>query len=230
MKYKTIPIKNLQVKKVDGSNVATFDGYGSVFGGPPDSYGDVVDSGAFTRTINSWNEKIKGGQLLPMLWQHQYDNPIGGYGNVIEDAKGLALKEASINLDVQKGAECYSLMKQGSICALSIGYSVMQEKACDECPDSDEPHNHLIEVKLYEISPVTFPAKDTALITAVKSRQAISEIDAVVEFLQKLRNGLSNPELFHVELADSAKPLDEKDLSEFLDEIRKLRKSNEEVI
>jgi uncharacterized protein len=195
IKYKTFKISNLQFKEVkQGDPFASFDAYGSTFGGPPDSYGDVVDPGAFQRTCNSWAEKIKSGKLAPMLWQHQYDNPIGGYGSMAEDSHGLKVS-GEINLKVQKGEECYALMKQGVINALSIGYKTMQERACDKCADSDEPHNHLMEVKLFELSPVTFPANENALVTAVKSREFIQGLDAVMEYLQKLR---TNPQLLHL--------------------------------
>ena len=194
-------------------NLATFDAYGSTFGGSPDSYGDVVDPGAFTKTISEWSSKIEQGQLLPSLWQHQYDNPIGGYPNLSQDSHGLQVTDSELNLDVQKGAECYSLMKQGVINALSIGYKTMQERSCDKCTSSDQPHNHLTEIKLYELSPVTFPANENALITAVKTREFVMGLDAVIEYLSKLRT--ATPELFHVEHSEPGNHSEEQ-TKEFL--------------
>jgi hypothetical protein len=63
----------------------TFSGYGSVFLNE-DSYGDVVEPGAFKATLGLWKSK---GRLPPILWQHSAKDPIGVYTSMAEDEKGL---------------------------------------------------------------------------------------------------------------------------------------------
>jgi len=84
-----------------------------------------------------------------------------------------------INLDVAKGREAYSLMKQGALSGLSIGYSVIKSS-------SKSNVRLLEELKLYEISPVTFPANGEARVSSVKS-------DRFIEFAQRLAKGEPMP-------------------------------------
>ncbi len=135
----------------------TFEGYGSIFGNV-DSYGDIVVKGAF-------EDSIKARKPV-MLWQHNSDDPIGVYTEVKEDDKGLYLK-GELNQDVQKGKEAYSLLKQGALQGLSIGYRVKLAER-----DHDNDVVYLKNVDLFEVSLVTFPANTEATIETVKSLPA----------------------------------------------------------
>lgn len=149
---------------------AEFSGYGSVFG-DLDSYRDVVLPGAFKDSLKRFEAK---GRPVPMLWQHRAAEPIGVYSEVREDAHGLFVK-GQLNLEVQKGREAYSLMKQRALSGLSIGYSTIREKILEE-----KNQRELLEVDLWEISPVTFPASDPSRIDAVKSVQTLSDCEALL--------------------------------------------------
>lgn len=163
MKLKTIdrPFKVKAVKD-DG----TFTGYGSVFG-EIDSYRDVVVKGAFEESLKEFESL---GRLVPMLWQHDTRSPIGVYTSLKEDDVGL-LVEGQCNMDVQKGRECHALMKQGALTGLSIGYNT-EEDAWDE----QYTLRRLLKLKLWEISPVTFPAGDSARINGVKEIGLITSL------------------------------------------------------
>src|SRR5690606_7913357 len=140
-----------QVKEVgkDGK----FAGYGSVFG-ELDSYRDIVMPGAFAKSLaEDFDAKDR---LVPMLWQHDYFNPIGVYDVIREDSKGLYV-EGACNMEVQQGRECHALMKQGALTGLSIGYTTVVSEW-----DEKALTRKLIEVNLWEVSPVTFPAGDSA--------------------------------------------------------------------
>lgn len=154
-------IKHLQyafeVKASDIREDGTFLGYGSIFGNV-DSYDDVVAPGAYAMSIADFS---KGSARLPMLWQHNTSQPIGIFPTLKEDSRGLYL-EGAINLDVQAGREAYALLKQGAISGLSIGYRPVTSEY------RDDGIRILKEVKLYEISLVTFPANDEARVTGVK--------------------------------------------------------------
>lgn len=157
MKLKYIE-RPFQVKSVEADG--TFKGYASVFG-ELDSYRDIVMPGAFKKSLKVDFEAK--GRRVPMLWQHNSLSPIGIYTTIKEDEVGLYV-EGECNMDVQQGRECHSLMKQGALSGLSIGYNTVGSEW-----DEKQLVRKLIEVALWEISPVTFPAGDSARVSSVKT-------------------------------------------------------------
>lgn len=152
MEYKSRPAE-LKIAE-DGLTIV---GYASTFGGEPDSYGDIVDRGAFKKTIK---ERFPKGSIK-MLWQHR--EPLGMPVELTEDSRGLHF-EAKIT-DTQFGRDCLAYIKDGVVNTMSIGYSTIKHEIDD---GGDDEVRHLKEVKLFEISPVTFPANENATITGVK--------------------------------------------------------------
>lgn len=128
-------------------------GFGSVFGNV-DSYGDVVESGAFKRSL-----KERG--LPVMLWQHDSANPIGVWKTAKEQDGGLMLR-GQLNLEVQKGKEAYALLKQGALKGLSIGFRTIKSK------QDNNGLRRLQDIDLLEVSLVTFPANEKANVVSVK--------------------------------------------------------------
>lgn len=146
----------LQVKEVD-TETGRFTGYAAVFGNR-DSYGDVIEPGAFTKTISD-----KGG-LFPVLWQHDPWEPIGSSTTMTEDEKGLYV-EAEVSLEASgRGPLAMDLLKRKAIRGLSIGFQVVQQQM-------DAGIRRLTEIKLWEFSVVTFPANELALVSGVKSER-----------------------------------------------------------
>jgi hypothetical protein len=129
-------------------------GYGSVFGNV-DSWGDVVEKGAFLRTIEQ--------RKIPILWQHNSDEPIGLWDEISEDDYGLKMRGHLLIDDVAKAREAYALVKSGVVNGLSIGY-IPKDYFYDV-----ENYRHISDVNLYEVSLVTFPANEKAIITDIKS-------------------------------------------------------------
>lgn len=162
-----------EVKAGSVGSDGTFAGYGAIFG-TKDSYRDIIVPGAFAATLKDDFKARK----VPMLWQHDRRNPIGVYTTVKEDDVGLYV-EGQINMDVQQGKEAHSLMKQGALTGLSIGYVSVMDKWLDE-----DLVRELHEVKLYEISPVTFPAHDDSRINSVKSIEGFATLSEVEEYLR----------------------------------------------
>lgn len=152
----------LQIKAVNEDG--TIEGYGSVFG-VPDSYDDVVAAGAFAASLA---EHKANGTMPAMLWQHEADEPIGVWTEMVEDAKGLRVK-GRLALEVNKGKEAHALLKMGAINGLSIGF-VSKEWAYDR----DTEIRTLNAVDLWEVSLVTFPANGKSRITNVKSADELS--------------------------------------------------------
>lgn len=140
----------------------TFQGYGSVFD-VEDSYGDVVEHGAFKASLEAWKAK---GKLPSMLWQHRADEPIGIYTKMAEDERGLYVEGRLLINDDPLAKRAYAHMKAGSISGLSIGYSIPRGGA--EWDPQTETYR-LKQVDLWEVSLVTFPANEAAQIDTVKS-------------------------------------------------------------
>jgi HK97 family phage prohead protease len=154
-----------EIKSVNEQGV--FTGMASVFGNM-DLGGDVVEPGAFARTLAH-----KGGEV-PILFAHDTRQPIG-LGKVIETAKGLEVT-GSLVMETRTAQETFALMKKGVLKGLSIGYDVVRDTVTNGV-------RHLQELKLYEISVVCFPMNELATVTAVKSSE---EADQVLKFRRML--------------------------------------------
>lgn len=127
-------------------------GYGSIFGNE-DSYGDVIEPGAFKDSLAS--------RMPKMLWQHDAWEPIGRWTEAKEDDKGLILK-GQITTKTSRGNDAYELIKDGALDGLSIGYRTRDFEYNGDT-------RYLKQVDLYEVSVVTMPANDKALVTSVKA-------------------------------------------------------------
>lgn len=137
-------------------------GFLSVYGNE-DSYGDVVESGAFVKTCAERSED----NPLPFLWQHNGDEPIGVYTRLDPmHEKGL-YTEFKYAMGVQRAREAFELAKMRACKGQSIGYTTLQDHI-----DRSTGLRHLKELRLWEGSQVTFPANELADISGVKSMLA----------------------------------------------------------
>jgi HK97 family phage prohead protease len=171
-----------------------FDGHASAWWSV-DSYGTAMKPGAFTKTLQERADRI------PLLWQHDAYTPIGKPDELKEDRHGLAFK-ASVVPDVRAGQEALALLRAGTPLGMSFGFETVRaepptEKEAErldwsQAPafytsDEGRPYVRVIkEVKLWEISLVTFPANEAATITAVRSDR---ELDALSTLLNAIRDG-----------------------------------------
>lgn len=129
------------------------EGLGSVFGNVDLGF-DRIEKGAFKDTLRT-------NRSLPMLWQHRDDQPIGVWNSLKETDVGLHVK-GQINLEVNQGREARALAAQGAVKGLSIGY----------IPRDYEYEDDVRVIKradLWEVSLVTFPMNQLALMTSVKN-------------------------------------------------------------
>jgi len=168
-----IPFK---IKSVSEDGV--FSGYGSVFG-VVDSYKEVVLPGAFAESL-----KVR---RPAMLWQHRSSEPIGVYTLVKEDSVGLYV-EGKLALKTVRGAETYELLKMDALNGLSIGF-VSREDSYDKVTGV----RSLKAVDLWEVSPVTFPANESARVSSVKSVEQIATLSDAEAYLRDA-GGLSRRE------------------------------------
>lgn len=140
--------------QIDGS----FGGYASVFG-LPDLGNDVIERGAFTRSLQK--RKPSG---VRMLWQHDAAEPIGVWTDIREDSRGLYV-EGRLAKGVARAREALELMRAGGLDGLSIGFRTIKARK-----DARTGLRHIFEADLWEISVVTFPMLPQARVNTVKGR------------------------------------------------------------
>lgn len=168
--------------KLANDNAGTFSGYGAIFGNV-DSYGDMIEPGAFKESLRTWQAK---GKWPKMLLQHggmgfgaEDMMPVGKWTSMSEDSKGLKVEGQLFALNTERGQYIYEGLKSGELDSLSIGYQT--EDAYDAVKDGVTTR-HLTKIKLWEVSIVTFPANDKALISSVKT--------LTPELIRELEDGL----------------------------------------
>lgn len=171
LEQKTFPF---EIKSI--SDEGEFEGHAAIFGGKPDHYGEIIEPGAFTKTLK---EKSK----FPVLWYHNPQNPIG-VADADADKKGLHVL-GQLNLEVQMAREKRALMIQEAIKGLSIGFRTITDTIKNRI-------RYLLEIKLVEISLATFQVHPKALVKNVKALGFDSSLDSlktVEEFLIEVKAG-----------------------------------------
>lgn len=149
-----------EIKRADVTSTGTFSGYASTWGGPPDSYGDIISRGAFLSAIQSH----KASDTMPaLLWSHDQQEPIGKWLTLTEDSTGL-LVHGKLTLGTKRGKEAHALLKDDAI-ALSIGFSLAEGGA----KTSGNTRTITKVGKLAEISLVSMPANSRAKVIATKA-------------------------------------------------------------
>jgi HK97 family phage prohead protease len=176
MEVKRLSFAFNEVKADDDAR--TVEGFASVFNNL-DSYSDIVMPGAFAKSIAK--------RKPVMLWQHNSDKPIGVWDEMEEQKKGLYVKGRI--LDTSLGDDAYKLVKAGAITGMSIGYAARKWET-----DTDKGIRKLTEIDLYEVSLVTFPANEKALITRVKSEDGAFMTERDFEEFLRDAGGLSHKE------------------------------------
>ena len=182
-----------EFKFADDGKTGVFSGYGAIFGNT-DSYGDVIEKGAFKDTLRAWEDK---GKYPPMLLQHGGGGlfggaaddllPVGKWTAMEENSKGLKVSGFLDPLDTDQGKKIYAGLKNGALDGLSIGFKTIKFR---QGAKAGEPRRYLETLDLMELSIVTFPANDKARIGNVKA----ADIKTIREFEEFLRDagGFSN--------------------------------------
>lgn len=145
---------DLDVKAV--SEAGEFTGYAAVFNNE-DLGRDVIVPNAFTKSL----QRRPAGKVK-MFRQHDPQEPIGVWLDLVEDKKGLRAKGKLI-LDTVKGRETHALMRAGALDGLSIGFRTVKDRF-----DRAKGIRFLEEVDVPEISIVTFPLNPRATVSTVK--------------------------------------------------------------
>lgn len=165
----------------DLKETGEFEGYASIFG-TMDQGGDIVEPGAF---IEGLVQAKKEGRVIPMLWQHDQREPIGGWTDIAEDTKGLYVKGYLDIEDDPLAKRAYGKLKRKTMGGLSIGYRLPPGGA--EFDDKRRARR-LKKIDLREISLVTMPMLIQARVTSIKSILEAGNMPTVREFEEFLRD------------------------------------------
>lgn len=161
---KGIEYRTAELRAIDDGG--GFEGY-VVTWGHVDSYNTFFRRGAFTKTLKERGDRIK------VLWDHK--EVIGKVIEAREDDVGLFVR-GSLAPGVQRAAEARALMQHGTIDRLSFGFNTIRSEY-----DKTRGATAITEVKLYEVSPVVFPASEQAEIKAVRAEnfaESLADIEA----------------------------------------------------
>lgn len=150
MQLKAITLRDV---KANAETPGKFTGAASVYG-VLDNHGDIVVPGAFSKTIAENNGRIK------ILAQHNPNDVIGSA--ILVDTAEALLVDGQLEMELSSARDTYVRMKAGLIDALSIGY--------ESRDDSFERGVRMLkDIKLWEVSLVTFPANEACRILTVKA-------------------------------------------------------------
>jgi uncharacterized protein len=114
---------------------------------------DEIAPGAYAKTLRAaraFAETHNSQALFPLLWQHQRDEPIGFIADAQEDGKGLYCF-FWINPAIERGRQALAGLQNGSL-SFSIGFKPVAYSWKGKT-------RILQEIKLSEVSVVTFPAQ-----------------------------------------------------------------------
>jgi uncharacterized protein len=179
-------LSRLEVKSVD-EEARTFKGLASTK--DLDFGGDVVEKGAFKRTLSNWR---KSKRVMPLLDSHNYGSVRNVVGKMLkgeETDEGLEVEFEVI--DGPDGDEVFRRIKGGYVDGLSIGYEPVKIRRPSEDDRLKGIWRFLEEVKLVEISVVLWPMNPNARIdtSSVKSLLAIAKDRELTEDeLEELRS------------------------------------------
>ncbi len=183
---RTFDLKGVEVRAEGGKNIlrghaAVFDKLSVNLGG----FREYVRAGAFLKSI--------GEDDIRALWNHNTDIVLGRNMaktlTLSEDKEGLAVE---IMLpDTQAGRDARVSVERGDVSQMSFSFRTLKDRWFVE---DEEERRELLEAKLYETSPVTFPAYPATDISAIReaigcSSEELAGALALAASGQEMRSG-----------------------------------------
>ena len=209
----TMQFKSFKATPITENEV---EGLASTYGNI-DHAGDIVERGAYTRTLANFNNSKKS---MPFLAHHRHDRPIGRIVELRDTDEGLWFKARFS--DSHDGQNVRQQFLDGTLDSFSIGYRVIQKQA-DRV--GNQKVLRLKEIALHEISAVTFPCNELAKLSAVKGDIASSfpnlsleDQQRVADFaahLEAMRSGLTVEELTDELVTEAVKSVETEQDAEF---------------
>lgn len=206
MNYKTIQLKADEAGKISG--------FFSTYDKTPDSYGDIIEPGAFTGTI----ERRKAtGHPFPMCFNHDFSAVIGAIETIEEKEIGPYIEGGF--LDTQLAQDVRKMCLSGAIWQFSFAYEVLKRRDPTEEEKKAGVTNVLQELEVFEISVVTVPANQNAVATEVKGaeletkqgkRNSKADEDTIREAVAQLENTIKSLNSLLDESGEDTPPEDDQ--------------------
>ena len=168
----------LEIKELKEDGTLT--GVASVYG-VEDLGGDVIERGAFNKTLAE-------NPIIPILWQHQTDEVIGQ--GEVKEWQSKILLSGRLDLEDPTAQKAYRKLKNKLIKGLSVGFQTIKSTWQDV---EGRMIRHIQELKLFEVSIVTFPMLPQAIVTRIKSDDLESRVQKIEERVSALPARSSTP-------------------------------------
>lgn len=161
--------------------------------GPPRLTGYAAVFNTLSEDLGGFREKIKPGAFansiktldIRALWNHNPDFVLGrnksGTLTLAEDEKGLSIE--IIPPETTWAKDLLESIRRGDVDQMSFGFSTVK----DEWDESDPKDiiRTLIEVKLFDVSPVTYPAYEATTVGVRSAKEVLDSHVAQVQESQK---------------------------------------------
>lgn len=159
-----------ELRMAEGDSAPVIEGYAAVFDSISEDLGgfrEIIAPGAFSKTLR---EDVRA------LWNHDPNHILGrtasGTLELAEDAKGLRVRVTP----PESAGWIMESMRRGDVDQMSFGFRTVSDKWEMK---NGEPLRTLLEVRLFDVSVVTFPA--------------YPETDAAVRSLETFRSEQAPP-------------------------------------
>ena len=153
----------LEIKSSDDDS-RIVKGYASYFGNK-DSDMDIIQKGAYTKNLEENGHRVK------LYAQHDMNRPIGKITKLEETDNGLYM-EAKFGTH-SEGEDYYRMAKEGILDEFSVGFKATKK-------DKNEHGGYDIkEIKLYEVSMVSYAANENARVMEVKSEDVLKLVKQI---------------------------------------------------
>lgn len=204
---RTAPATLRSVAEVETDSRGEFEATVSVFGNT-DSYGDVVEHGAFTATLAEWTIK---GSLPPVVWAHQFHEPenfLGQHLNFEQTETALVVR-GRLDLNRRKASEVYELMRDGSISEFSWSGLLRKSAPLDDDLDPDSlmalfGPQKIQDVDLWEAGPCFKGANPATELVSVKTDPRLERILRTPELAAQAASVLTDNQLSSIRKAHAA--------------------------
>ena len=185
MEFEKRSIKNTELR-AEGDNKPIIKGYAARFNSLSEDLGyfkEIIMPGAFRKTIND-------GADVRALFNHDPNFVIGrtksGTLRIVEDDKGLFIEATPPETTWAK--DLVTSIKRGDVDQMSFGFKTVKD---NKRVDNGQNIRELLEVKLFDVSPVTYPAYPQ---TSVVARSLLInkgiEIDSIADILFRSEHGI----------------------------------------
>jgi HK97 family phage prohead protease len=159
----------IEVRSEDGG--MTIVGHASMFDEPYELSGfrEQVARGAFKKSM-------KEGDVAA-LWNHDPNVVLGrnksGTLRLTEDDAGLRYE---VDLpDTQAARDLYTLIQRGDIYQSSFAFEIQREKWDKSEEENGLPLRTIKQVRLFDVSPVTYPASPTTDVDIARAMRSMTE-------------------------------------------------------